>query len=59
VSVVGGRARLEFRLDAFNVFNDMNLNPNQISNNIGNSNFGTISGAFAARVLSLGARFSF
>jgi Carboxypeptidase regulatory-like domain len=57
--VLGENARLEFRLDAFNVFNNINLNENQISNNIGNSNFGTISGALAGRVLSLGARFSF
>ena len=46
-------------MDAFNVFNNLNLNDNRISNNIGNSNFGTISAALAARVLSLGARFSF
>jgi Carboxypeptidase regulatory-like domain/TonB dependent receptor-like, beta-barrel len=57
--VLGENARFELRLDAYNVFNNMNLNPNNISNNIGNSNFGTISGALAARVLSLGARFSF
>jgi len=57
--VLGESARLEFRIDAFNVFNNLNLNDNQISNNIGNSNFGTISSALAARVLTLGARFSF
>jgi hypothetical protein len=57
--VLGESARLEFRLDAFNVFNNINFNENQISNNIGSSNFGTISGALAARVLALGARFSF
>jgi hypothetical protein len=57
--VLGESAKIELRLDAFNVFNNMNLNPNQISNNIGNSNFGTISGALAARVLTLSARFSF
>jgi carboxypeptidase family protein/TonB-dependent receptor-like protein len=57
--VLGESAKLEFRLDVFNVFNNMNLNPNQISNNIGNSNFGTISGALSARVLAVGARFSF
>jgi hypothetical protein len=57
--VLGENAKLEFRLDAFNVFNNLNLNPNSVSNNIGNSNFGTISSALAARVLSLGARFNF
>jgi hypothetical protein len=57
--VLGENARFELRMDAFNVFNNLNLNTNQISNNIGNHNFGTISGALAARVLSLGARFSF
>jgi len=57
--VLGESARFELRMDAFNVFNNLNLNPNSISNNIGNSNFGTISSALAARVLSLGARFSF
>jgi hypothetical protein len=57
--VLGENARFELRMDAYNVFNNMNLNPTSISNNIGNSNFGTISNALAARVLSLGARFSF
>jgi Carboxypeptidase regulatory-like domain len=57
--VLGEGAKFEFRLDAFNVFNNMNLNPTSISNNIGNSNFGTIGNSLAARVLSLGARFNF
>jgi hypothetical protein len=57
--VLGENARFELRMDAFNVFNNLNLNPGCISNNIGNSNFGTLSCALAARVLSLGARFSF
>jgi hypothetical protein len=47
-------------MDVYNVFNNLNLNPNNsISNNIGNSNFGTISSALAARVVVLEARFSF
>ncbi len=57
--VLGENAKLEFRLDAFNLFNNMNFNENNISNNIGNSNFGTISAALSGRVLSVGARFSF
>jgi len=57
--VLGENARFELRMDVYNVFNNMNLNPNNISNNIGNSNFGTISAALAARVLQLGVRFSF
>ena len=57
--VLGENARFELRMDAYNVFNNLNLDPNQVSNNIGSSDFGTISGALASRVLSLGARFSF
>jgi hypothetical protein len=58
-SVLGENAKLEFRIDAYNVFNNLNFDPTLISNNIGNSNFGTISGALAARVVTLGLRFSF
>jgi hypothetical protein len=57
--VLGESARIELRLDAYNVFNNLNLNPTEIANNINSSNFGTITGALAARVLTLGARFSF
>jgi hypothetical protein len=57
--VLGEGAKLEFRIDIYNVFNNSNLNPSQISNNIGNSNFGTITGALASRVITLGARFNF
>ena len=64
--VLGENARLEFRLDAYNVFNTLNLNLYGIVNNIGASNFGTItnangenSGGLAGRVATLGARFSF
>ena len=59
IPVLGENAKLEFRIDMYNLFNNMNFNENQISNNIGNSNFGTISGALAARVITLGARFNF
>ena len=57
--VLGENASIEMRLDAYNLFNNLNLDPNQISNNTSNSNFGTITGALAARVVTLGIRFSF
>lgn len=57
--VLGENARFELRMDAYNVFNNLNFNPNDISNNIGNSNFGTITGALSGRVVTIGGRFSF
>ncbi len=57
--VLGENARFELRMDAYNVFNNLNFNPNDISNNIGSSNFGTITGALSGRVVTIGARFSF
>ena len=57
--IVGENARLELRLDAFNLFNNLNFNPLTISNVITNSNFGTETAALTGRVLAIGARFSF
>jgi hypothetical protein len=62
--VLGEGAKLEFRMDAYNVFNNLNFNPTSISNNIGspgsnNAQFGLMTAALAARVVTLGARFSF
>jgi hypothetical protein len=57
--VLGESARFELRLDAYNVFNNLNLDPNRVSNNIFASDFGTIPAALAARVVTVGARFSF
>jgi carboxypeptidase family protein/TonB-dependent receptor-like protein len=57
--VLGENARIEFRMDAYNLFNNLNLDPNRISNNTGSSNFGTIAAALGSRVITLGARFSF
>jgi len=57
---LGENAKFELRLDAYNVFNNLNLNPNDISTSITAPNFGTTTGdALAARVLAVGARFSF
>ncbi len=64
--ILGENARFEFRMDAYNLFNNLNFNPLGIVNNIGAANFGTItaannqqSGGLAGRVVTLGARFSF
>jgi hypothetical protein len=69
--VLGEAARLELRLDAYNVFNNLNFNPTSISTNIGSANpdgspaspsnpaFGRAQAALAARVVTVGARFSF
>jgi hypothetical protein len=57
--VLGENARVEFRVDAYNIFNFLNFNPNGISNNISASNFGQATGALASRVVTLGARFNF
>lgn len=59
VPVLGENANIEMRMDVYNLFNNMNFNENQISNNISSGNFGTITGALAARVVTLGIRFSF
>jgi len=57
--VLGENANIEMRIDAYNLFNNMNFNENQISKDTGAGNFGTITGALAARVVTLGIRFSF
>ncbi len=57
--VLGESAKLELRVDAYNLFNNLNLDPNRISNNTSSSNFGTIGAALGSRVVTLGARFSF
>jgi hypothetical protein len=57
--VLGENAKFEFRIDAYNVFNNLNFKPDSISNNIANSNFGVATSALAARTVSMSARFSF
>ncbi len=57
--VLGENARFQFDLDAYNVFNNLNFNPGNVSNVISNANFGTDTAALAARVVTLGARFEF
>jgi hypothetical protein len=57
--VLGESARVELRIDAYNLFNNMNLDPTRISTDVQASDFGTISAALASRVVTLGVRFSF
>jgi len=57
--VLGENASIELRMDVYNLFNNLNLNPNSIQKDINAGNFGTITNALAARVVTLGARFSF
>ncbi len=57
--ILGEDAKLEFRIDAYNVFNNLNLNPSHVSTSIFSSNFGTISDALASRTMSISARFNF
>jgi hypothetical protein len=72
---LGENAKFEFRMDVFNLFNNLNFNPTSISNNIGcqvgpsdpscpvaspsNPSFGQATSALAARTITLSARFSF
>jgi len=62
--VIGDSARIEIRCDAYNLFNKTNLNVSSVSNNINNSNFGSVNlGAgnvlLGSRTVSFQARFSF
>jgi hypothetical protein len=62
--ILGENGKFEFRLDVYNVFNNLNFNPTSIANNIGNpgsSNpqFGQMTSALGGRVATLSARFSF
>jgi len=52
---------LQFRVDAFNAFNQTNWNATSgfSVNNVGSSSFGQITQAFPARILQFGAKFNF
>ncbi len=58
IPVLGEGAKLEFRMDAYNVFNNLNLSSG-IDRNISDPNFGRSNNALAARTVTLGARFEF
>jgi hypothetical protein len=53
-----GDTKLQFRLEAFNLFNHANLNDPNLS--VGNSDFGRIRGKYGeGRRIQLGLRFMF
>jgi hypothetical protein len=59
---LGENAKLEFRLDAYNVFNNLNFKntgPGDIVNDVNAPGFGRAQAALAGRVVTLGARFEF
>jgi len=57
--VLGEDAKLEIRVDAYNLFNLLNFNPTSISNNISAPNFGQARSALGSRSVAIQARFSF
>jgi hypothetical protein len=63
--VLGENGKLEFRVDAYNVFNNLNFKPGGTSNggsivdHIDAVGFGRATQALAARVVTLGLRFNF
>lgn len=57
--VLGENAGFEIRADAFNVFNNVNLNVGSITNSITAPNFGQAGAALGSRMVDLQARFSF
>jgi hypothetical protein len=66
MKVLGENAKFEFRVDAYNLFNNLNLlggsqsvESGHIVNDINNANFGRSTGSYPGRVVTLGARFNF
>ena len=57
--VIGDAARLEIRADAFNLFNNTNLDARAIQSNVNAANFGQDTTILGSRTVSFQARFSF
>jgi hypothetical protein len=57
--VLGENAKIEFRVDAYNLFNSLNFNPGSIVNTISQPGFGRAQNALNGRTVTLGARFNF
>lgn len=59
MKVIGGDAKIEVKANILNLFNQLNINPSSISNNITSSNLGQASSALGSRTIDFQARFSF
>jgi hypothetical protein len=59
IPVLGENAKFEFRMDAYNLFNNLNFDPTKIVNDINAVGFGRDTSALGARTVTLSARFSF
>jgi hypothetical protein len=57
--VLGEDAKIEFRADAFNLFNSLNFNSSSVVKDISAANFGQAQSALSGRIVTLQARFSF
>jgi hypothetical protein len=57
--LIGESARIEFKANLINAFNLLNINPNELSTNVANSNLGQASAALGSRIIDFQARFSF
>jgi hypothetical protein len=57
--VLGEGAKIEIKANFLNIFNTLNINPSNISTNIGSANLGQASSALGSRIIDFQARFSF
>jgi len=57
--ILGEQAKVNFRVDAYNLFNLLNFNPGSVSNSINSADFGQARTALGSRTVTLEARFNF
>jgi hypothetical protein len=57
--LLGENARFEVKANILNAFNLLNIDPSNLSTNVGNANLGQAGGALGSRVIDFQARFSF
>jgi hypothetical protein len=59
VPILGEQAKVNFRVDAYNLFNLLNFDPGSVSNSINSTDFGQARSALGSRTVSMEARFNF